>query len=281
MRWLRVAAAFEDEPVDWSPVAHVFAVCGCEGTEILEGPPRMVGYVPQVPGWHERVNRLAQALEAAGTAEIRVSVVEEEDWAQSWKAHFPPMRIGRHWVVRPSWESVELEAGDHELMLDPGQAFGTGDHPTTRMCLQLLEVVPLEGRTVLDVGCGSGILSIAAAKRGARSVLGVDIEPGAVEVARRNSETNGVVASFREQDALADASEAERWDVILSNIISATLIRIAPSVASRLADDGLWIVSGIIQANWNDVEAAAGRSGLGLETRIEEGEWVGAAFRRR
>ncbi|MCO5297636.1 MAG: 50S ribosomal protein L11 methyltransferase [Fimbriimonadaceae bacterium] len=279
MRWIRVRALFDSTPPDWSSIAFVFAQSGCDGTEVLDRPPSMVGYVPVVPGWETRVSNLAVSLKSAGTSEIRIATVEEEDWAESWKAHFPPMRIGRHWVVRPSWETEVLEPGDRELVLDPGQAFGTGDHPTTRMCLRLLEGLPLEGRTVLDVGCGSGILSIAAAKAGAASVLGVDIEPGAVEVARRNAAVNGVTLELREQDALGEAEDGVRWDVILSNIISATLIRMAPLVGSRLSPGGVWIVSGIIRSNWADVHETALRSGMRLEERVEEGEWVGAQFR--
>lgn len=279
MRWQRVAAIFEEAPADWSTVTHVYAGWGCEGTEVVDRPPTMLGYVPLVPGWEARVNGLVASLEAAGAREVQTATVQEEDWAESWKAHFPPMRIGSHWVVLPSWESADLAPGDLELVLDPGQAFGTGDHPTTRMCLELLEDAPIAGRSVLDVGCGSGILSIAAAKLGAASVVAVDIEPGAVEVARANAVRNGVAIECREQDALGDAEGEARWDVILSNIISATLIRIAPLVRQRLAPGGVWIVSGVIRANWPDVRAAAERCGMELEDLREEGEWLAARFR--
>lgn len=278
MRWVKVSAVFDDRPEDWAIPAETFGRHGCEGTEQTDRPPALAGYVPIVPGWEARVEALSAELLLLGV-QIETSTVVEEDWAENWKAHFPPMRIGRRWIVRPTWETVEPGEGDLEIVLDPGQAFGTGDHPTTRMCLQLLEEAPIAGRRVLDVGCGSGILSIGCAKLGAAHVLGVDIEPGAVEVAKVNSKRNGVVVECAEQDALGEAPAAEGWDVILSNIISATLIRIAPAVRAHLAPGGLWLVSGVIQANWDDVLASATRAGMTLEKRLEEGEWVAALFR--
>ncbi len=277
MRWTKVTAAFSETPEDWALPIEVFRCHGCEGTEQTDFPATLSGYVPMVPGWQARVNVLTAAL-GEGADDVYTAVVDEEDWAENWKAHFPPLRIGRRWVVRPTWETVELGPDDLELVLDPGQAFGTGDHATTSMCLELLEDADVAGKSVLDIGCGSGILSIGAAKLGADRVLAVDIEPGAVEVARVNAERNGVVLECVEQDALGEGADTG-WDVILSNIISATLIRIAVGVRAHIADGGLWIVSGVIRSNWDDVLAAATRAGFGLEQQLVEGEWVAARFR--
>lgn len=277
MRWTKVTAAFPVPPEDWAVPIEWFRQHGCEGTEQTDFPATLAGYIPMVPGWQARVDALVAALEPEAE-QVSTSMVEEEDWAENWKAHFPPMRIGRRWVVRPTWETVELGPEDLELVLDPGQAFGTGDHPTTSMCLQLLEDADVEGKSVLDIGSGSGILSIGAAKLGAARVLAVDIEPGAVVVARQNAERNGVVLECVEQDAFGEGAETG-WNLILSNIISATLIRIVSGVRAHIADGGTWIVSGVIRANWDDVLAAAVRVGFVLERREEQGEWVAARFR--
>jgi ribosomal protein L11 methyltransferase len=202
--------------------------------------------------------------------------------------------VGRHFVIRPTWEAYPAQADDLEIVLDPGQAFGTGDHPTTRLCLELLEDADLRDAEVCDVGCGSGILSIAACKLGAANVVAIDIEPVAVEVTKENAALNsvrfvamvgeGIAPAIEEgQEGTSEAGatpEAAGFDVVIGNIISAILIRLARDVYAFTRPGSRWIVSGIISQNWNDVLEAAQRAGFELRTKREEDGWVAALFDR-
>jgi ribosomal protein L11 methyltransferase len=163
------------------------------------------------------------------------------------------------------------------IVLDPGQAFGTGDHPTTRLCLELMEEIAIEGKQVVDIGCGSGILSVGACLLGAKNVLAIDIDPIAVEVAKENRELNQVVFDARAGAGLNGLKGD--WDVAISNIISATLVRIAGDVRDVLVDGGRWVVSGVIQDNWPDVRMAAELAGFEFIDKKEEDGWVAASFK--
>lgn len=287
MSWVEVAATFEDAPPDWSPLIDIFLRHGCENTLQSENPPTLSSAVVDVAGADRVVAALKMDLLAAGARAVDVRPLEEVNWEENWKQFFKPRRVGRRFVVRPTWESVDLGPDDLEIVLDPGQAFGTGDHATTRMCLELIEESVEPESTVADVGCGSGILTVGAAKLGAHRVVAVDIDPLSVEVARENAAMNGV-----QFEAIVGAGvqalpssgwptpDATQYDVVVSNIISATLIAIAGEVANVVRQGGLWIVSGIIAVNWPDVLEAANRSGFELERRMFEDEWVAARFRR-
>ena len=231
-----------------------------------------------VEGSEAVVSKLVAALQQAGAADVTAEPLEEQDWDEVWRRHFKPRRIGKRFVIRPTWESFESGPTDLEIVLDPGQAFGTGDHPTTRLCLQLLDesLVNTDAR-VADVGCGSGILSIAAKKIGAEVVQGVDIEALSVEVARENAELNQVDCRFVEGDSIS-ALQGD-FDLVLSNIISAILIVMAPAFRARLKDGGMWIASGIIEPNWPDVEAAAIRNGFEVAQVLKEDGWVAALLK--
>jgi len=176
------------------------------------------------------------------------ATINEEDWANNWKAYFKPTRIGTHLVIKPTWETYPARQGDLIIELDPGMAFGTGTHPTTRLCLEalerLLEPAP-SSRSVLDVGTGSGVLAIAAALLGAAPVTGIDIDPDAIEVAQHNARQNSV-------DHLMDCSTtpleqvAEKYDLVIANILAEDLIRMRQALASRLNAGGTLILSGIL-----------------------------------
>lgn len=217
------------------------------------------------PGWaHSRVVALfdpdadvaAMLAEAAAQAglvkvpEFSVEAVEEQNWVQLTQAQFDPIRVsGRLWIV-PSWH----DAPDPEainLILDPGMAFGTGSHPTTRLCLEWLERTVGAGDTLLDYGCGSGILAIAAAKLGAASVAGVDIDPQAVEAANANAERNGVVARF------ADSAEvlAGEYDLVVANILSNPLRVLAPAICAHVRSGGRLALSGILREQADEIIA--------------------------
>lgn len=275
-RWIEVRASVPTAPEDWSIFAEAFDRHGCPGSQVDD--LTIFGYLADVAGAEAVAHALTADLAALGAA-VTIGRIEEQDWSELWKIHFKPRRVGKRLVLRPTWEPYASEETDVEIVLDPGQAFGTGDHPTTRLCLKLLELAlePSPTKTVADVGCGSGVLAIAAAKLGGKVVMASDLDPISVEITRQNARLNavdfltGVAGGF---DAIS-----EPVDVAVSNIISATVIRLAPDAASKVKPSGLWIVSGVIEANWPDVEQAANRAGFTLVTKEMEDEWVGATFR--
>ncbi|MFZ4506974.1 MAG: 50S ribosomal protein L11 methyltransferase [Fimbriimonas sp.] len=278
MSWLEVRARFSPIPEDWSPFIDLFDEHGIENT--LEDGDELIGAIVEVDAASIAVEELKAALLAAGAVSVQTQVLPEVNWQEAWKQFFKPRRIGQRFVVRPTWEPYELGPNDLEIVLDPGQAFGTGDHPTTRGCLVLLEKVIRPGDTVLDVGCGSGILSVAACRLGATHVVAIDIEPVAVEVARENAAMNDVQLDARAGAGLAELAETEKFRVVVSNIISATLIRLAPEVANVIEPGGDWVVSGILDTNWADVLASAERAGFELVEHIAEESWVAAWLRK-
>lgn len=204
-------------------------------------------------------------------------VVHEEDWAEAWKAHYHPIRIGRRLFIRPLWVQAPLDPNDIEIALDPGMAFGTGTHPTTQLCLEALEAHLQHGMKVLDMGCGSGVLSIAAAKLGARSVLALDIDPIAVRVTGENAQQNGVAEKIIAQEGSLESivHSARRFDLIVVNIIANVIIAMCDQ---RLGDvvrpGGLALFSGIIEDQAAEVEAALVRAGLQPRSRRKQGDWV-------
>lgn len=281
MSWIEVKASFERVPEDWSPLIDLFLQHGFENTLQSENPPMLTACVVEVPGAHEEVEMLCTELMAAGAKDVQTGPYEEQDWEQIWRQFFRPRRVGKRFVIRPTWEEFSSGTDDIEIVLDPGQAFGTGDHATTRMCLQLLEEAAVAGKGVLDVGCGSGILSIGARKLGAAEVLAVDIDPVAVEVTKENAELNGVDVQASASDGFPAANgQPVTADIVLSNIISAALIRFASDAAAAVKPGGSWIVSGILRGNWPDVEKAATQTGFQLEKKLEEDDWVAATFLR-
>jgi ribosomal protein L11 methyltransferase len=240
---------------------------------------RVIGYLPETTATPDQVTAIRERVAELGLP-LEDSVIEETDWAEAWKRFFKPTRIGKRLLVCPSWERPNARPEDIVLELDPGQAFGTGDHPTTRMMLRLLERHIRPGGLVLDIGAGSGILAIAAAKLGARYVACCDIEHPSVHAANANFERNGV--AHRTGVVLADGFGwiRAKADMILSNIISATLIRFAPAAASCLSPDGVWLLSGVILDNEAAVAQAVTAAGLTVFDRESEGPWISMAARR-
>ncbi|NTV68869.1 MAG: 50S ribosomal protein L11 methyltransferase [Azonexaceae bacterium] len=196
---------------------------------------------------------LGEAIAAIGLSEVpayTVEAVEEQNWVQLTQSQFDPIRVSqRLWIV-PSWHETPDPAAVN-LILDPGMAFGTGSHPTTRLCLEWLESNVSEGCTVLDYGCGSGILAIAAARLGAGRVAGVDIDPLAVDAARSNAERNGVVALFADS-ALPVAGE---YDVVVANILSNPLRVLAPAICAHVRSGGRLALSGILREQAEEIIA--------------------------
>ena len=215
--------------------------------------------------------------------------VREEDWAHAWKRHYKPMRIGRRVLLTPAWEEPETLPGDVVVRLEPGMAFGTGLHPTTRLCVAALEEWVRPGDPFLDVGTGSGVLSIVAAKLGARPVWATDIDPLAIQVARENAETNGIVpvpGTLHFEQGSIPAGQAGRFKVIAANILSEVLVGLfdrdydTVSLAEPLAPGGHLILSGILEEKSEMVLSAAARHGLNEVERRQEADWVALVVRR-
>ena len=207
-----------------------------------------------------------------------ISTVCSEDWSTSWKANFKPLRVGRRLMIVPTWEEARLNPDDIMLRLDPGMAFGTGGHETTRLCLELLESImdnmpPLSAPSVLDLGTGSGILAMAAVRLGAGQVNAVDIDPLAIEVARENLVVNDL-ADHVECGTTPLEKLTGTFDVILANILAEELVRLAPQLIRRLAPGGMLVLSGILAEKEDFVRHGFSNGGLEyLETR-RDGEWV-------
>ena len=204
----------------------------------------------------------------------RARRLPEERWRDSWKRYFRPRRIGRRLLVSPSWATYRTRTGDTVIEIDPGMAFGTGQHPTTAMCLRALEERLRRGDEVLDVGTGSGILAVAAAKLGARRVLALDIDPQAVKAARDNAVANGVgdVVEVRE-GTLPDSVAGERFDLIMANISGLTLERLAASLAGALRDGGALIVSGFLEDAVAGLGSVFAEAGLRVDGVEADGVW--------
>lgn len=215
-----------------------------------------------------------------GRGEMQCREVQEEDWASSWKAFFHPVKVGQSIIIKPSWEEYIAADGDLVIELDPGMAFGTGTHHTTAMCCRALEETVKNGDHVFDVGTGSGILSIAAAKLGAASVQAVDLDSGAVRVARENVIINHTerIVEVVQGDLLTGVTG--QADIVIANIIADVILKLVRDIPMRLKDEGIFIASGIIAERLSDVAAALSEHNLTVEKVIEEGGWVAIIARK-
>lgn len=211
-----------------------------------------------------------------------VSLIGDGDWAQSWKTHFKPLAVGRRLVISPSWEEQPADPQRQRIVLDPGMAFGTGGHETTRLCLECLDALLPEPpqAPILDLGTGSGILAIAAAKLGAHCVDAVDIDPQAVEVAAENCRINGVAGQVRCSTVPLEQLPGG-YGIILANILAEELVRMAPDLVSRLASGGSLVLSGILAEREQFVRDGFAPLPLKLEASLHDGEWCCLHYRSR
>lgn len=218
-----------------------------------------------------------QAFGLRPIGELRTKLVEEAEWAEAWKDHFPVMRVGRRLVIRPTWRRHRRKVGDVVLALDPGMAFGTGLHPTTRLCLAAVESLSdrggLSGARVLDVGCGSGILAIAALKLGAASAVGVDTDSIAIEATTANARRNSLARRLQARTGSLPTGQ-DRFDVVLANLIAGVLVALAVGLRDEVRPGGRLLASGIFTDREEDVVSAFTAVGLAVDRRTTEGEWV-------
>lgn len=211
-----------------------------------------------------------------GEGKIFTDSVKEEDWANNWKKYYKPLRIGEHIVIKPEWEDVDSQNGDIVVELNPGMAFGTGDHETTSMCISNLEKYVNKGDLVYDIGCGSGVLGIVAAKLGAKEVVGIDIDEVAVKVANENIEKNKVSSNMKAiVGNLADEiEESKKADVIVANIIADIIVILSEDTRKYLKDGGIFITSGIILSKVDTVRKALEKNGFEVVEVQKKGEWA-------
>ncbi|RKO66219.1 50S ribosomal protein L11 methyltransferase [Desulfofundulus salinus] len=297
MQWLEIAIT---TPAEWvEAVSNMFIELGTGGVAIedpalfslyLQEPqdevaldplslprePVVKAYLPVDENLDARLAALKERLTAVageGIFNINTKKIREEDWACSWKAYYKPVCVGRKLVVKPAWEEYRALAGQVVIEMDPGMAFGCGTHPSTRLCLSLLEDVLAGGEVVVDVGTGSGILAIAAALLGARRVVAVDNDPVAVAAARQNVEQNRVqdLVEVVCGDLLANIEGPV--DVVVANIVADVIIRLALQARKILKPDGLFIASGIIKGREHDVAGALHSHGFEIIDRRCSGEW--------
>ncbi len=281
MRWAEISIDAAPSAVD--AVGAALADAGCGGFEVRDGaqPPAVAGFLPVDDRLEGRLTSLKDALvrlpgygvEGAGL-DLTLRYVEEEDWANAWKAYFKPMRVGQRLVVTPPWEDAALAAGEIPLVIDPGMAFGTGSHPTTQLCLIALEEHVKPGQSVADVGTGSGILAIAAAKLGATPVTASDIDPLAVRIARENGAVNGVTLDITE--ALPEGI----FDVVVANILADVIIGMGPELWGLTRPGGALIASGIIDTRGEDVRRELEALGFHALDVRHQGEWVALVLAR-
>lgn len=216
-----------------------------------------------------------------GKNKITISEVNEEEWATAWKKYYNPVKISEKFTIVPTWETYEPVSSDELIIeLDPGMAFGTGTHPTTVMCIQALEKYMKPGDTVIDVGTGSGILSIAAAMLGAKSVRALDLDPVAVDSARLNVKLNKVQHIVTvSQNNLLDHIE-EQANVIVANILAEIILRFVDDAYRLLEKNGYFITSGIIQAKKQEVKEGLTKAGFAIEETLVMEDWIAFIARK-
>jgi ribosomal protein L11 methyltransferase len=292
--WLELATTAEPEAVE--AVSAVFAEYGqgvaieqvveaSRDGDIVELPPDapvlIKTYLPaRDPSARQRQASIEKAVWALGrlrqVAPLQVQRLREADWANAWKEYFFVHRVGERTVIVPSWRQADYEprADDVVLLLDPGMAFGTGLHPTTRLCLRAVEECVRPGMRVLDVGAGSGILAIAAARLGASAVEAVEIEPVAAGVCQQNVERNGVPDVVHVTSGTLSSAPRERYDLILANITIATLLQLHPLLAEHLSTNGVAVLSGVLAERADELLAALLEAGWRHQRTEQEQDWV-------
>lgn len=293
MKWLELSVRTPPEFVE--PLSQIFYRYGHGGVaveqeggfnpdegEVPSGDEWAVvtTYLPMNESLDERRSRIDVGVRlvahVSDISPLRERVVEEEDWQEAWKEHFHPLRVSRRITICPTWREYEAREGERVIMLDPGMAFGTGHHPTTRMCIEQLDAHVTPGIDVLDVGCGSGVLSIAAARLGARHVFGLEIDSVAVNVAKQNVRDNGVQHTVRVVQGTLPHPDIKpaAYGVAVANISAKVISEFAPHLVGAVHDGGKVITSGILLSSKDMVAQSLADAGAELEQTFVDGDWV-------
>ena len=293
LKWLELSVSAPPEFVE--PLSHIFYRYGHGGVALEqqggfnpdEGETAsetawvtLKTYLPINESTDERRNLIDVGVRLVAhvgpVTELVARTVDEDEWQNSWKDHFHVLRVGRRLVVKPTWREYDPRPTDVVIVLDPGMAFGTGHHPTTRSCLEQLERMVAPGASVLDFGCGSGILSIAASKLGASSVLGVEADSSAVRVAKQNARENGVQHNVLVVEGTLPRPEARpgAFDVAVANISAKVVSEASTELVKAVKPGGAVIASGIIVDNKAVVERSMAAAGAALADTIVDGDWV-------
>ena len=293
MKWIELTV---DVPPEYAePMSEIFHRYGHGGVAIEqeagynpdegESPPvpdfvTVKTYLPVDNTTERRRNQIDIGVRLvahlATISPLKEKYVEEEDWQNAWKEHFHPLRIGRHLVICPTWRTVETSESDILIHLDPGMAFGTGHHPTTRTCMEILERDTKPGDRILDVGCGSGILSVVAVKVGATSALGLEIDPVAARAGEENVRINGIEDKVQiVQGTLPNPlAEARSFDIVAANISAKVVTDLAQHLIDSVAIGGKLIAGGIIEPHVEDVTKALNAVGASIDETFIDGDWV-------
>ena len=218
-----------------------------------------------------------------GSGKITFGETEDKDWINNWKQYFKPFRLDENIVIKPTWEELtEQKEGDLVIQIDPGTAFGTGSHETTRLCIQGLRKYITDETVLLDVGSGSGILSIIGLKLGAKAALGTDIDPNAIHAMYDNAKVNGIteeeftvkIGNIIDDKKLQEEVGMEKYDIVVANILADVIIPLSPEIRQHLKKDGLYITSGIINMKRDEVKEAIEKNGFTIIEENVMGEWV-------
>ena len=291
-RWLEISVEADEGSID-----DLVVILGrhCVGGAVVEERPSQMGngggklatVKGFLPVWDASTRQKVEIAllllgQIAPISEPRTTILEPEDWAESWKVYFPPQHVGERTVIVPTWHQYEPRPDEIMIRLDPGMAFGTGLHPSTRLCLIAIERLIRPGISVLDVGTGSGILAISAALQGAQSVWAIDSDPVAVEAARENVALNQVDTIVTvERGTLGGAVGPQvplyvhvACDLLLVNILAEVIMAMAPAIYTALRDDGWFVASGIIQDKALDVAHSLEENSLVIDEHLHEGDWV-------
>ena len=300
MRWIEATVETKTEEID--AVCDRLASLGVEGLSIEDeadlrrfleenrkywdyvdeslqerfaGLSRVKFYLPDDEEGRAALGRIREGMDRA----IATAYLDDEDWENGWKRYYEPIPVGKRLLIVPEWMEAE-PGGRTVLRLDPGIAFGTGSHPTTRMCLEALEDAAGPGKRALDLGCGSGILGIAAVLLGCDGTVGCDIDPKSPEAAARNAALNGLGADRFQAfagDVLSDEGMRRRlgagFDLVLANIVADVIVALSAFVRRFLAEGGTFICSGIIDGRAAEVENALRRNGFTIAGHLREDEW--------
>lgn len=285
MRWVEIS--IQATPTSVDAASNVLVEAGSGGTVLGATlasadaqSTRVTGYLPvddrlecRLTTIRSRIAEFADYGLPLESEDVTVKFVEDEEWATAWKKHFKPIRVGRV-IVKPTWEEFDTQPGDVVIDIDPGMAFGTGYHPTTQLCLHALQERLKGGEVVLDVGTGSGVLAIAAAKLGAKRVVGLDVDTVAVEVAQENVAQAGLPETLRIERADSPLAFEGEADLVVANILAQVLIDMSGQLAQKVRPGGLLISSGIIAERSEDVKAAFEAIGLNTVEEKRDGDWV-------